>query len=94
MASLRIEEQLEVEAPAETVWKYLIDPERIVVCLPGAALELIQNERTFLGKVRVKVGAVTVAYRGTIEFTEVDHETRLVRMVGKGREKGGPGRRR
>ena len=91
MASLTIEEQLEVEAPAETVWRYLIDPERIVVCLPGAALELIQDERTFLGKVRVKVGAVTVSYRGTIKFTEVDNEARLVRMVGKGREKGGAG---
>ncbi len=91
MASLRIEERVEIEAPVETVWRYLIDPERIVGCLPGAALELIQDERTFLGKLRVKVGAVSVGYRGTIEFTELDHEAKLVRMVGKGRETGGSG---
>ncbi len=87
MASLTIEERLELKAPAETVWRYLIDPERIVACLPGAALESVEDERTFLGTVTVKLGAASVFYRGTVEFTDVDPAARALRMVGKGRER-------
>jgi len=40
---------------------------------------------------KVKVGAVTVSYRGKLTFEEIDADRRYVRMVGKGREKTGSG---
>jgi carbon monoxide dehydrogenase subunit G len=36
--SMDSEEQLELRAPVERVWKFLIDPEQVVTCLPGAEL--------------------------------------------------------
>jgi len=87
----KIEEEFEVQAPVQRVWEYLIDPARVVVCIPGAELLETQDERTFIGAVKVKVGPVTMSYKGQVKFTEVDEQGRQVRMVGEGRETGGAG---
>ena len=91
MSSLKIEERFSVHAPVERVWRFLLDPEQIAPCLPGAELLQVENERTFHGQMKVKVGPVTVAYQGTIELTAVDEAGRRVEMLGKGKEKGGAG---
>lgn len=91
MAAIEIEERFTVNAPVERVWRHLLDPEQIVVCLPGAELLEVEGERTFHGQMKVKVGPVTVAYKGQIDLTEVDEAGRRIQMVGKGKEKGGTG---
>ncbi|MCZ6782578.1 MAG: SRPBCC family protein [Proteobacteria bacterium] len=92
MSSLRIEERFPVAAPPEQVFAFLLDPERIVACMPGAALDEVESERVFLGSVRVKLGAVTLVYKGRLELSEVDDAGHRVRAVGEGREKGGAGK--
>jgi uncharacterized protein len=87
----KIEEQFEVKAPVNRVWEYLIDPAKVVVCIPGAELLESQDERTFLGAVKVKVGPMAMSYKGLIKFTELDEQNHQVRMVGEGREAGGAG---
>ena len=92
MSSLRIEERFLVAAPPERVFAFLLDPERIVACMPGAALDEVESERLFLGNVRVKLGAMTLGYKGRLELTEVDDAAHRVHAVGEGREKGGAGK--
>jgi uncharacterized protein len=87
----RIEEKFAVDAPAAAVWAYLVDPRRVVRCLPGAELTEVVDDRTFLGKVKVKVGPVTVAYQGKVLLVELDEAGRVVRMIGEGRESTGSG---
>lgn len=91
MSTLKLQERFSLDAPPELVWDSLVDPTRTVVCLPGAELTGQEDERTYSGAMKVKVGAVTVSYRGTISFEEIDEERRYLRMVGKGREKSGSG---
>lgn len=91
MSSLKITETFHLDAPPERVWRYLLDPERVASCLPGASLDEVVDERTFDGSVRVSVGPVTVTYRGRMVFQEVDDGARRVRMEGKGREETGSG---
>ncbi len=91
MSTLKIEERFELDADPDEAWAYLTHPERIIVCLPGAELTEVVDERNFAGGVKVKLGAVAMEYRGTAEFTEVDHEQRVIRMEGKGRERRGGG---
>jgi len=59
------------------------------VCLPGAELLSVEDDGTYQGRVRVKVGAVTVNYDGNMEFTAIDSDARRVEMLGKGRAKDG-----
>jgi hypothetical protein len=89
--AFKIEEEFDVQAPVERVWQYLIDPAKVALCIPGAELLESQDERTFLGAVKVKVGPVTMSYKGLVKFTELDEQAHQVRLVGEGRETGGAG---
>jgi len=89
--AFKIEERFEVQAPVERVWKYLIDPARVVECLPGAELVEMKDDRNFAGAIKVKVGPLAMSYKGNAKFTEVNEETHEVRMVGDAREVGGSG---
>jgi uncharacterized protein len=89
--SIRIEEVFDIQAPPERVWAYLTDPRQVVHCLPGAELTSVQDETTFLGKVKVKVGPIVTAYAGKVILTGRDDANRIVSMVGEGRESGGTG---
>lgn len=87
--AIEIKEEFEVDAPIEQVWDYVLDPAKIVTCMPGASLDEVIDERTFDGSIKIKVGAVMAAYKGRIELTEVDEAGRIIQMIGEGREKGG-----
>jgi len=87
----KIEERFEVQAPVERVWKYLIDPARVVECLPGAELVEMKDEHSFVGAIKVKVGPMSMSYKGNGKFTEVNEQTHQVRMVGDAREVSGSG---
>jgi hypothetical protein len=89
--AFKIAERFEVQAPVERVWQYLIDPASVVQCLPGAELLESTDDRTFLGQIKVKVGPLSMSYKGKGSFTEVNDETHTVRMVGDAREVGGSG---
>src|SRR5687767_8963879 len=89
--AFKIAERFEVQAPVERVWQYLIDPESVVQCLPGAELLESQDDRTFVGQIKVKVGPMSMSYKGKGSFTEINEETHTVRMVGDAREVGGSG---
>ena len=89
--SIRIEEVFDIQAPPARVWAYLTDPRQVVHCLPGAELTSVQDETTFLGKVKVKVGPIVTAYAGKVILTGRDDANRIVSMVGEGRESGGTG---
>jgi len=89
--AFKIVERFEVQAPVERVWQYLIDPKRVVQCLPGAELLEQRDDGTFLGAIKVKVGPLSMSYKGQGKFTEINEETHQVRMVGDAREVSGSG---
>ncbi len=89
--AIRIEEVFEIQAHPDRVWAYLTDPRQVVNCLPGAELTSVEDEKTFLGRVKVKVGPISTAYAGKVILTERDDANRVVKMTGEGRESGGAG---
>jgi carbon monoxide dehydrogenase subunit G len=89
--AFKIEERFEVKAPVERVWNYLIDPQRVVHCLPGAELLEQREDGSFLGAIKVKGGPLSMSYKGQGKFTEINEEMHQVRMVGDAREVGGSG---
>ena len=82
-------EEFAVHAPIDAVWRFVMDPQQVVACMPGAALESVVDDRTFLGSVKVKIGAITTAYKGRVQFTEVNEQAYTMRMAADGRETGG-----
>ena len=91
MSSLKIEERITVGADPARVWAFLLDPARVAACLPGAKLDGIEGERTFLGTMKVKVGPVTMEFKGKATLSEVVESERRVTLTGTGNDKGGSG---
>ena len=87
--AIEIRETFQVQAPIDAVWRFVMDPDQVVACMPGAELEQVVDAQTFDGRVKVKLGAITASYKGRIRFTEVDEQAHTVRMVAEGRETGG-----
>ncbi len=87
----RIEERFAVQAPAERVWAYLVDPRQVVGCLAGARITEVVDERTFRGAMAVKVGPATVAYQGSVVLSRIDAAAMRVAMTAEGRENAGSG---
>ena len=87
--AIKIQETFQVEAPIDRVWRFMLEPQEVATCIPGAQLQEVVDERTFLGKVKVRIGAVTAAYEGRVRFARVDEQERVVEMEAEGRETGG-----
>lgn len=87
--TIEIRETFEVQAPIDAVWRFVMDPQQVVTAMPGAALEQVVDAHTFVGAVRIKVGAISAQYRGRVRFTEIDEAGHAVRLVAEGRETGG-----
>ena len=87
--AIEIEERFCVAAPIDVVWQFVMDPQQVVTCMPGATVDEIEDDRAFLGSVKVKLGAVTTSYKGRVNFVEVDEEAHVIQMVAEGRETGG-----
>lgn len=90
--AIKIEKEFEVEQSPEEVWAFLIAPERVVECLPGAELREQVDDRTYKGEMGVKLGPMGVTFQGTIHFDELDEENLRVRMSGEGSDRKGSGR--
>jgi uncharacterized protein len=80
-----------VGAPPEKVFAYLLDVTKVVGCVPGAELTEVVDPTTFKGKVKVKVGPITVAYSGTARIVDQNDAQRSATLEGEGRETTGPG---
>ena len=87
--AVTIKETFTVQAPIERVWQFVMDPEMVVTCMPGAELVEVVDDKTFLGKVSIKVGAITTSYSGKVTFTLVDADAHTVEMTAEGTETGG-----
>jgi uncharacterized protein len=79
-----------VPVPPSEAWTVLLDLERVVPCLPGAALTSYDGE-SFVGTVRVKLGPVNLNYQGKGRFVSRDEEAGRVVIEASGREARGGG---
>ena len=88
---MKLEQSFDVDAPLTAVWEALIDLERVAPCLPGATLTERDEDGTYRGEFKVKLGPTTAAYRGTVRIDEADPATHTATMRAKGTDKRGQG---
>ncbi len=87
--AIELQEIFQVAAPIDKVWQFLMAPEDVVACLPGGSLAEIVDEKKFVGAVKLKIGAITAKYSGTITYTTADQSDYLCVMLAEAKEKGG-----
>ena len=79
-----------VNRPIDETWAVLTDVERIAPCMPGATLEEIEGDN-YRGVVKVKLGAISAAFRGEAQFVERDDANHRAVLHGEGRDTTGKG---
>jgi carbon monoxide dehydrogenase subunit G len=89
--ALEITKKFSVKAPPALVWAFLIDPNKVARCLPGAAITGQLDEKTFTGTMSVKVGPVSTSYKGKIIFERLDSVTRTAEILASGQDVRGKG---
>ena len=87
---MELNNEIDVNAPIQEVWKAFNTPERIAPCLPGAELQEVDGNN-FNGLVKIKVGPITAQYKGTATYLEKDEDAQKVVIKGDGRDTRGAG---
>jgi carbon monoxide dehydrogenase subunit G len=80
--AIDLQRSFEVEAPLEEVWSFLVDPERVVPCLPSARILEQVDERTFEGEIGFTLGPFGATFRGEIEFSAIEPDDHRVLLTG------------
>lgn len=88
---MRIENEFSARAPLDHLWTYLLDVERVAPCMPGAELTETVDERTWKGKVNMKLGPVSLSFAGTVAMEERDDAAHRVVLHARGLEQKGKG---
>jgi carbon monoxide dehydrogenase subunit G len=88
---MRFDNAFAVEAPIDAVYAALLDVERVAPCVPGAEVLERTDDGAYKVAIKVKVGPISMTYRGSVEVVENDPEARRAVMRVRAREARGQG---
>jgi uncharacterized protein len=89
--SMEFDNSFEVPLPIGDAWALLMDIRRVAPCMPGAALTDVVDERTYKGRIGVRLGPVALTFAGTVKFEEIDDANHRARVAAQGSDAKGRG---
>jgi uncharacterized protein len=87
---MKLENEFTVPVDIDTVFDALNDPEKVTPCFPGATLDSHEGD-DFTGTVKVKLGPISMTYKGKGTFVERDKTNHKVVVDAQGRDSRGNG---
>src|SRR5579862_5575278 len=88
--AIELDNSFTVPVPPEKAWDVLLDVERIAPCMPGASVTSVEGDE-IAGQVKVKLGPLSLSYKGTAKFTEKDQASHTIAIEASGKETRGAG---
>jgi carbon monoxide dehydrogenase subunit G len=88
---MKQEQSFDLAAPLEQVWAALIDVERVAPCLPGASVTGHNDDGSYTGEFKVKIGPTSAAYSGRLHMENVDDAGHTATMQAAGTDTRGQG---
>jgi len=88
--AIELDNSFTVPVPPEQAWDVLLDVERIAPCMPGASVTSVEGDE-IAGQVKVKLGPLSLSYKGTAKFTEKDQANHTIAIEASGKETRGAG---
>jgi carbon monoxide dehydrogenase subunit G len=90
--AIELDNSFTVPVPPERAWDVLLDVERIAPCMPGASVLSISDDGNEIeGQVKVKLGPLSLSYKGTAKFTDKDQANSRIAIEATGKETRGAG---
>jgi carbon monoxide dehydrogenase subunit G len=90
LIGMKLEHEFTVPAPIDAVWQAMLDPEQVAPCFPGATITSASGDE-FAGIVKVRLGPISLQYRGKGRFTGTDHAAHQTVIEASGTASGGQG---
>jgi|KBSMisStandDraft_5_1062788.scaffolds.fasta_scaffold84391_2 carbon monoxide dehydrogenase subunit G len=87
---MELEHSFTVPVPPERAMDVLLDVQRVAPCMPGASLDSVEGD-DIKGRIKVKVGPISMTYAGTARFGERDAEAGVIVLEASGKETRGAG---
>jgi uncharacterized protein len=88
--AIELDNSFTVPVPPEQAWDVLLDVEQIAPCMPGASVLSVDGDE-IQGQVKVKLGPLSLTYKGTAKFIEKDQESHTITIEASGKETRGAG---
>jgi carbon monoxide dehydrogenase subunit G len=88
--AMELEHSFTVPVPPDQAWDVLLDVKRVAPCMPGATVDEVSGDDV-TGRLKVKVGPVSLTYKGTAKFAERDAAARSILVEASGKETRGAG---
>jgi uncharacterized protein len=88
---VEFDNSFEVPLPPAQAWPVLMDIKRIAPCMPGAELTEVVDDKTYKGKIGVRLGPVALTFAGTVAFEEIDNANHSARVKAQGTDAKGRG---
>lgn len=88
--AIELDNSFTVPVPPAQAWDVLLDVERIAPCMPGASVTSVEDDE-IAGQVKVKLGPLSLSYKGTAKFTGKDQDNRIISIEASGKETRGAG---
>jgi carbon monoxide dehydrogenase subunit G len=89
---MQIENVFTVPLPPDRALDTLTDVPRIAPCLPGVELTQVNDDGSFEGTAKVRLGPVSLSFSGKARIEEIDRDARTARVVAEGADQKGRGR--
>lgn len=88
---MEFDNSFEVPLPPAQAWPVLMDIKRIAPCMPGAELTEVVDDKTYKGKIGVRLGPVALTFAGAVAFEEIDNANHSARVKAQGTDAKGRG---
>jgi uncharacterized protein len=88
---VRLDHSFTTDKPIDDTWTAILDLERLVPCVEGGSVSERTGPDSVKAEIKVKMGAMSLTYRGTVEVVEHDDANHRVLLKVKSREAGGQG---
>jgi uncharacterized protein len=89
--AMEFDNTFEVPLPVDDAWKVLMDIRRVAPCMPGAELTDVVDDRTYKGRINVRLGPVALTFAGTVKFEDIDDANHKARIAAQGSDAKGRG---
>jgi carbon monoxide dehydrogenase subunit G len=88
---VEFDNSFDVPLPPAQAWPVLTDVRRVAPCMPGAELTEVVDQKTYKGKIAVRLGPVALAFAGVVTFEELDSANYRARLKAQGTDAKGRG---
>jgi carbon monoxide dehydrogenase subunit G len=88
---VELDHSFETPKPIDETWNAILDLERLIPCVEGGSVIEKTGPESVKAEIKVKMGAMSMKFTGTVTVTEHDDANHRAVMQVKSREAGGQG---